>query len=114
MPNPDDEDPDENSADRSTARLAGLALILLLAVLGLFLVQKLRSESASRIASCRDAATARPSASRAAEAPRRRRRVRPNSRKRFHHGDTESTEREKIFSSSLLCVLRVSVVKIFP
>ncbi len=46
MPNPDDEDPDENSADRSTARLAGLALILLLAVLGLFLVQKLRSESA--------------------------------------------------------------------
>ncbi|MGO8865865.1 MAG: hypothetical protein ACLQME_05105 [Alphaproteobacteria bacterium] len=46
MPNPEDEDREENSADRSTARLAGLALILLLAVLGLFLVQKLRSESA--------------------------------------------------------------------
>ena len=46
MPNPDDEEPDENSADRSTARLAGLALILLLAVLGLFLVQKLRWKSA--------------------------------------------------------------------
>ncbi|MFI5022867.1 MAG: hypothetical protein ACHQRJ_14610 [Alphaproteobacteria bacterium] len=46
MPNSDDEDPDENGADRSTARLAGLALILLLAVLGLFLAQKLRSESA--------------------------------------------------------------------
>jgi len=46
MPDHDDEDRDENGADRSTARLAGLALILLLAVLGLFLVQKLRSESA--------------------------------------------------------------------
>lgn len=45
MPNPDDNDPDEHGADRSTARLAGLALILLLAVLGLYLVQRLRSQS---------------------------------------------------------------------
>jgi hypothetical protein len=45
MPKHDDNDSDENSADRSTARLAGLALILLLAVLGLYLAQKLRSQS---------------------------------------------------------------------
>ena len=41
----DDKDPDEEGADRSTARLAGLAVILLLAVIALFLVQKLRSQS---------------------------------------------------------------------
>jgi len=46
MPILEDDDREENSANRSTVRLAGLALILLAAVRGLFLVQKLRSESA--------------------------------------------------------------------
>ena len=45
MQSPDDKDPDEKGADRSTARLAGLALILLLAVLGVYLAQKLRAQS---------------------------------------------------------------------
>jgi len=45
MARPDEEDPDEDEAQRSTARLAGLALILLLAVIGLFLAQRLRQES---------------------------------------------------------------------
>lgn len=41
----EDEDEEEAEAHRRTARLAGLAVILLLAVIGLFLVQKLRTES---------------------------------------------------------------------
>jgi len=45
MTRPDDKDPEEKGADRSSVRLAGLAVILLLAVIALFLVQKLRSQS---------------------------------------------------------------------
>ncbi len=45
MASPNEQDPDEDEAQRTTARLAGLALILLLAVIGLYLAQKLRTES---------------------------------------------------------------------
>ncbi len=41
----DDEEEEEADQQRRTARLAGLAVILFLAVIGLFLAQRLRSQS---------------------------------------------------------------------
>ena len=46
MPRPgEDEDDEQAEADRRTARLAGLAVVLFLAVIGLFLAERLRTQS---------------------------------------------------------------------